>query len=250
VPVTDPGFLHGDGCFETIRIHGGRPFRLGAHLARLRDGLEAHEIRPPDLVEAAPGACRDLVQRTGAQEGLVRITVTARTVALTSRALPEIPARVVLRVVRDVVRIPGRLSTTKSISRAAESLALRKALAAGAFDALLLNPDGRVAETTSRNVFLVSDDVLSTPPVSEGALPGVTRAAAMEVAEAADLEVAEEPIALPDLAAATEVFLTGTGVGILGVARLEDRPYGSVPGPVTRRIADGYASLLDAESRW
>lgn len=184
------------------------------------------------------------------EEGLVRITVTARTVAVTHRDLPEVPSQPVLRVDRDVVRVPGPLSSVKTISRAPESAALRKAMAAGAFDALLLNAEGRVAETTSRNVFVVADDVVLTPPIAEGVLPGITRAAAIGIAEAADLEISEEPIALPDLAAAEELFLTGSGVGIAAVARVEDRRFPAVPGPLTRRIAEGYAALLDADSRW
>lgn len=250
VPVSDPGFLHGDGCFETIRVHRGAAFRFEAHLSRLVDGLTTLGIEPPEALRAVPSACREVVERTATAEGLIRVTASAKTVVVTARALPEIPARIVLRVVREVVRVPGPMSGCKTISRAAESLALRKAHAAGSFDAILLNPEGRVAETTSRNVFTVSDEVMSTPPISEGALPGVTRAAAIELAESMDLEVAEEPIALPDLAAAEEVFLTGSGVGVVGVARIEDRPFATVPGPVTRRIADGYAALLDAESRW
>jgi len=73
------GFLYGDGCFETVRIHGGAPFRLDAHFERLRDGLEVLRIEPPWSVEDLRQGARKVVETNGVVEGLVRTTVIGET---------------------------------------------------------------------------------------------------------------------------------------------------------------------------
>jgi len=124
------GFLYGDGCFETVRIHGGAPFRLDAHFERLRDGLEVLRIEPPWSVEDLRQGARKVVETNGVVEGLVRMTVvagersTTRGMAtITTRALPEIPPQPALHVAAAVRRLSGPLSQVKSISRSAESVA-------------------------------------------------------------------------------------------------------------------------------
>lgn len=143
----------------------------------------------------------------------------------------------------------GPLSQVKSIARAAESVALREAEAEGAFDAVLLNEKGRVVETTARNVFLVSGGSLQTPPTYDGALPGITRSAVLENAARAKIRAREMSVSLDRLRGADEVFLSGSGVGVLGIASIDGHQT-DAPGPVTRMIQDGYATLLEAEAKW
>lgn len=143
----------------------------------------------------------------------------------------------------------GPLSQVKSIARAAESVALREAEAEGAFDAVLLNEKGRVVETTARNVFLVSGGSLQTPPTYDGALPGITRSAVLEIAARAKIRAREMSVSLDRLRGADEVFLSGSGVGVLGIASIDGHQT-DAPGPVTRMIQDGYATLLEAEAKW
>ncbi len=254
--IRNRGFLYGDGCFETIRIHGGAPFRLDAHFERLRDGMEVLRIEPPwGFADLRQGA-RKVVEANGVVEGLARITVTAgerRTtrglVTITSRALPEIPPQAALHVSTSVLRTSGALSQVKSIARAAESVALREAEAEGAFDAVLLNEKGRVVETTARNVFLVSGGAIQTPPTYDGALPGITRRAVLEIAVRAKIRGREGSVSLDRLRGADEVFLSGSGVGVLGIASVDGHRI-DAPGPVTRTIQDGYAALLGVDSKW
>ena len=250
------GFLYGDGCFETIRIHGGAPFRLDTHFERLRDGLEVLRIEPPWSFEDLRQGARKVVEANGVVEGLARMTViagersTTRGMAtITSRALPEIPPQPALHVASSARRVSGPLSQVKSISRAAESVALREAEAEGAFDALLLNERGRVVETTARNLFLVSNGALQTPATYEGALPGITRRAVLEIAERAKIRARETSVSLDRLRGADEVFLSGSGVGVLGIASVDGHRL-DAPGPVTRTIQDGYGALLGLDSKW
>jgi len=168
---------------------------------------------------------------------------------ITTRALPEIPPRPALHVAATVRRLSGPLSQIKSISRVAESVALREAEAEGAFDALLLNERGRVVETTARNVFLVSDGALLTPATYEGALPGITRSAVLEIAAGAKIRARETSVSLDRLRGADEVFLSGSGVGVLGIASVDGHRLDAA-GPVTQKIQDGYATLLRLDSKW
>jgi branched-chain amino acid aminotransferase len=250
------GFLYGDGCFETVRIHGGAPFRFDAHLERLRYGLEVLRVEPPWSFEDLRQGSRKVVETNGVVEGLVRMTViagersTTRGMAtITSRTLPEIPPQPGLHVASSARRVSGPLSQVKSISRAAESVALREAEAEGAFDALLLNERGRVVETTARNVFLVSNGALQTPATYEGALPGITRRAVLEIAARAKIRARETSVSLDRLRGADEVFLSGSGVGVLGIASVDGHRL-DAPGPVTRTIQDGYGALLGLDSKW
>src|SRR6058998_1574940 len=124
-----------------------------------------------------------------------------------------------------------------------------RAEAEGAFDAILLNEKGRVVETTARNVFLVSDGSLQTPPIYEGALPGITRSAVLEIAARAKIRAREMFVSLDRLRGADEVFLSGSGVGVLSITSVDGRRM-EAPGPATRTIQDGYATMLDAEAKW
>jgi len=256
VSIGNRGFLYGDGCFETIRIHRGAPFRLEAHFARLRSALEVLRIEPPWGFEDLRQGARKVVEANGVVEGLARITVvagerpTTRGMAtITSRALPEIPSQPALHVAASIRRMSGPMSQVKSIARGAEAVALREAEAEGAFDAILLNEKGRVVETTARNVFLVSDGSLQTPPIYEGALPGITRSAVLEIAARAKIRAREMFVSLDRLRGADEVFLSGSGVGVLSITSVDGRRM-EAPGPATRTIQDGYATMLDAEAKW
>ncbi len=258
IPLLDRGFLHGEGCFETVRIHRGAPFHLDAHLGRLAAGLGTLGMEPPEHLGEAREGVRALVQAQGLVEGLVKIIATPPnseaklpgTLAITSRPLQTPPRAVALLVARSVQRLPGPLSSCKGTSRMVEALALREAQAGEAFDAVLLNPRGNVVETTARNLFMVFGRTLRTPPISEGALGGVTRAVVMRLAQQSELEVAEVPIPWGEVPGAQEAFLTGSGVGVLGVASIDRHYFKASPGPTTEELSEAYRRALDRESRW
>ncbi len=258
IPLMDRGFLYGEGCFETIRIHDGAPFRFDAHLRRLHESLHVLDLESPErLVDVREGA-RALGDHLKTSDYLLRITVTPPhpeaklegIVAITARALPAIPSEIVLHVAQSVRRMPGPLARAKSLSRVTEMIALREARRAGAFDALLLNPRGNVVETTARNVFAVHGEALLTPPATEGALEGVTRTVVIELARKFGILVKETPIPMETLLGAEEVFLTGTGVGVASVAKVHAHRYDPLPGPSTGRLAEAYDKVLNQESKW
>jgi len=225
-------------------------------LARLRQGLEILRIEFAWSLDELRQGARKIAESNGVVEGLIRITITAGerptargSATITSRELPEVPPNPALHVSTVARRISGPMSQCKSISRSVESAALREAQAEGAFDAILLNEKGRVVETTARNVFLVKDGGLWTPPTYEGALPGVTRATVLEIARREKMRVKEASVSLERVQSADEVFLTGSGVGVLAIESVDGRRY-DLAGPVTSRIRTEYAASLDRESTW
>ncbi len=208
-------------------------------MERLRGALEVLDIEPPWSFEDLRQGARKVVEANGVVEGLARITVIAG----------ERPTIRGMATTASVRRMSGPMSQVKSIARAVESVALREAEAEGAFDAILLNEKGRVVETTARNVFLVSGGSLLTPPTYDGALPGITRSAVLEIAARAKIRARERFVSLVRLRGADEVFLSGSGVGVLGIASVDGRRM-EAPGRVTRTIQDGYRALLEAEAKW
>ncbi|MEP9348005.1 aminotransferase class IV [Xanthobacter sp. KR7-225] len=225
----DRGFTLGDGLFETLRLAGGAVLRLDAHLARLAAGAGVLGIPLPALDlgaalvvtaqanQLADGVLRLTLTRGVGPRGVLPPAVPTPTLVITAApagpALP--PARLVIaQTTRRNARSP--LAQVKSLNYLDGILARQEAARRGADDAVLLNTEDRVAETTIANVFAVIDGALVTPPVADGALPGVMRAAVLsEGAEA-------RPLDAFDLAQADEIFLT-SALGIRSVSAIEGR---------------------------
>src|SRR5256886_8882999 len=130
ISIRNRGFLYGDGCFETIRIHHRAPFHLEAHFARLRQGLEILRIEFAWPLDELRQGARKIAESNSVEEGLIRITITAGerptsrgSATITSRELPEVPPNPALHVSTVARRISGPMSQCKSISRSVESAA-------------------------------------------------------------------------------------------------------------------------------
>lgn len=231
----DAGFLFGDGLFETLRVDGGRPRDLSAHLDRLLAGLERLGIATPEsrcdlgraVAEVAEAAPRPLAR--------LRITISRGTAAGPTRLITaspyEPPGEPVTAVLLADFRIDSRspLAGLKSLSYQTNRGALREAEARGAFEALLLNEHGRLAEGSRSNVALVLPEGIFTPPGSEGCLPGTVRRRLLERGA-----LRERPLTLEDLAAAGGLLLMNSLLGALPVARVDGR---EIPvGPEAARL--------------
>ena len=253
IPVFDHGLTVGDGAFETLRTEGGVPFAVTRHLRRLRrslDGLGLALDRSDDeLCEAM-----QLVADTIDGPAKIRLTVTggpgplgsgrdegAATVYVAGDVLDAWPAS------GACVTVPWRrnehsaVAGLKTTSYAENVVALQRARAAGATEALLANTAGQLCEGTGSNVFVVRDGVVCTPPLASGCLAGVTRALVLEIAD-----VVEMPLSMGDLGAADEVFLTSSTRDVHGQHLVDGREL-PAPGPVTSRIAAAFAALVAAD---
>jgi len=176
-----------------------------------------------------------------------RVIIIVADVAVYPAALYESGVRIVTAATRQV---PGASvdPRIKSLNYLKNVLARLEAHAAGAAEALMLNADGFVAECTADNVFAVRDGIVRTPPATEGALDGITRAVVRELAAESGLEFREERLARYDLFTANECFLSGTGAELVPVVALDGRPIADGrPGALTRRLTSGLRALAERE---
>jgi branched-chain amino acid aminotransferase len=257
VSVFDHGFTVGDGVFETAKVVDGVPFALTRHLRRLAASAAGLGLTPPDEPRLRKAVDEVLAANPTARERphRLRITLTGGTSPLGSergegaatlvvavaplRAWPPTAKAVVVPWTRNERAATAGLKTT---SYADNVLALAKAHAAGGAEALFVNTAGHLCEGTGSNVFLVLDGIPVTPPLSSGALAGVTRALVLEWTGAVERDL---PVAALD--EATEVFLTSTTRDVQGLHAVDQREYAGAPGPVTGAVAAEFAERAAAD---
>jgi branched-subunit amino acid aminotransferase/4-amino-4-deoxychorismate lyase len=260
VPVLDGAYLHGEALYETLRTYHGCPFALAAHLSRLLRGATSWGFPPVDA-EALARVVGELAALRAPAESAFRITlsrgpqapwapdVTGAPLAWSVYAgpLPPHVHAVYERGVRCILasRVRwnpgGFIPAVKFAGNPEIAMAKREAAAVGAFESILLNPSGLVAEGSSSNLFLVKERRLVTPSLGSGILDGVTRAAVLRLAAEAGLPVEERDVAPWELLQAEEIFLTSTLKEVVPVVRLGDRAVGTGdPGRITDRLLGAY----------
>jgi branched-chain amino acid aminotransferase len=240
LPVTDPGLLRGDGVFEVIRLYGGRPYALDAHLARLE--RSAAGLRLPVDIDAIRSDVVALVDARAREDVLVRMLVTrgGHRIVL----IEPMPAIAPSLALEPVTYAPVRLlDGIKSLSYGANMLASRIAREADADDALLVTPHGRVLECPTSSFFLVRAGEVWTAPLSDHVLDSITRRVVLAVAA-----VREEPIELAALADAQEAFIASTPHEVSGVHRVGSHHY-DAPGTRTSEIAALVRERIASELR-
>ncbi|HWQ27948.1 MAG TPA: aminotransferase class IV [Dehalococcoidia bacterium] len=252
----DRGLLHGRGLFETFRARNGRVLALDRHFERLREGCALLEVPLTLALAELERAVTTLASRVDLGDARMRLTVTAGpeggqpatllTAGPSTGYDPSLYERGASAVTASVRRNEtSPLSRVKSLNCLDNVLARREAVRQGADEALLLNTRGRLAEGALTNLFLLLDGALVTPPVEEGALPGVTRSVVLDLADAIGVRTREAPLETSDLARADEAFLTNAVAGVLPLTRADGRPIGDGrPGPVTQRLRAAYESAL------
>lgn len=263
--VTDNGFVFGDSAYETLRTYSGRPFELGRHLLRLRRtiALLGFELGiGDDEIEARIDACLSFAAndesylRVIVSRGVGDMTyrferITAPTMVVFAKPLEPVNASLyedgaaaaIVSVRRNPVEaLNPAMKASNLINNA---LAAREAYARGAFEAILLNTRGEVAEGAGSNIFIVKEGVLVTPPLSAGILPGITREIVLEIATAIGQRFEERTLAPNDLQTADELFLTSSLREIGPLTTLDGASIGNGrPGPVTLRLLEAYRERI------
>lgn len=268
ISVFDHGVLYGDGVFEGIRFYNGRIFKLEEHLDRLFASAKAILLTIPmskdEVAEATIKTCR----LNKLKDGYIRLVVTRGVgnlglspykckkaslfiIAATIELYPESVYREGLKVATTgTMRTPANVLSpaVKSLNYLNNILAKVEAIQAGAEEGLMLNSQGLVAECTGDNVFIIKDGALITPPISAGALDGITRRTVMMLGAQAGLPVREQNMARYDIYTADECFLTGTAAEVVPVAQVDGRSIGTRrPGPVTMDLMQRYRELTTSE---
>lgn len=224
----DAGLL-GDGLFETLRVDDGRARDVETHLDRLFASLPRIDLELPESRDELAAAAAAVAETAPRPVARLRITVTRGVAAVPTclvtaapyQPLPDLAYRDgVPAVVLPDLRLDSRspLAGLKSLSYGANALALRRAAAAGAWEALLANEHARLVEGSRTNLVLVLDDRAYTPPLADGCLPGTVRRRLLEAAV-----LTERPLTPADLDTASEVLLTNSLVGALPVGRIGER---------------------------
>ncbi|NBR88042.1 MAG: branched-chain amino acid aminotransferase, partial [Verrucomicrobia bacterium] len=132
----------------------------------------------------------------------------------------------------------------KSLNYLNNILAKIEANNAGVEEAIMLNADGYVAECTGDNLFIIKGNELLTPPLSAGALYGITRATALDLGRELGLKTGEPNLTRYDLFNADECFLTGTGAEIIPVVKIDGRVIGTgLPGAISKQLIEKYHAL-------
>jgi branched-chain amino acid aminotransferase len=238
--AADRGLLLGDGLFETVLVEQGRAALLARHLARLAAsaaqlGFELPADAGDAVLGALPGLCADegrparaalrVVLTRGAWCGLEPGPGAPPTLLCVLRALPAagVPAPPVAAVVVGAPRIDPRspLAGHKTLSALPFVEARRRARAAGAERALLTTVDGDVAEADAANLFAVVGGRVVTPALDRGVLPGITRARCLAALRAAGHAADERRLAVDELLAADEAFLTSSLDGVRPLASVD-----------------------------
>ena len=232
IPASDRAFLHGRGLFETLRAYSGVPFRLADHVARMAVSASQFKMRftPPDLDPIV----RELCDRNELDDAAIRITLSAEgRLLVTARPRKPLPqawydrgAEVMVAPWRRDTRM--HLAGHKVTSYLENILVHDEAIERGCADALFVGLKGELLEGAVTNVFLVVKGRLVTPKLP-GILSGVTRKVVMEL-----IQVRERTVKIKELWKADEAFLTNALIEVLPIGK---------PGPVGRKVAEGYLQL-------
>ena len=264
ISVFDHGLLYGDGVFEGIRAYHGRVFKLKEHIDRLFFSAKAILLDLPMSHEALMQATVESCRINGLTDGYIRLVVTrgVGTLGLNPNRCKNPSVIIIADKIQvypkelydrgmDIVTVPTVRNLHSAVNPAIKSLnylnnilAKIEANNAGVEEAVMLNSEGYVAEGTADNIFVVRKGALYTPPLSAGALYGITRQTVIELAEAAGWKVTEPNLTRYDLFNADECFLTGTGAELIPVVKIDGRVIGTgQPGPITRKLVENYHAL-------
>jgi branched-chain amino acid aminotransferase len=264
VSVFDHGLLYGDGVFEGIRAYHGRVFKLKEHIDRLFCSAKAILLDIPMSPAQVMAATVETCRQNKLRDGYIRLLVTRGpgTLGLNPNRCKQPSVIIIADRIQlyppemyeqglTIVTVPTTRNLINAVNPAIKSLnylnnilAKIEANNAGVEEAIMLNAEGFVAECTGDNLFIIKGGQLFTPPLSAGALYGITRGVVMQLAREAGLPVAEPNLTRYDLFNADECFLTGTGAELIPVVKIDGRVIGSgKPGPMTRMLVEKYHAL-------
>jgi branched-chain amino acid aminotransferase len=273
IHVLNPTLHYGWGVFEGIRAYatdrGPAVFRLTEHIDRLFRSARIYLMRPEWTPEQLVAASKEVVRVNGVDACYLRPLLYLGYGEMGLNPLPsetkamiacwpwgaylgeEAAQRGVRAMVSSFERIghnsipPAGKATGQYLN---SSLAKVAALKAGYDEAILLTPQGFIAEGSGENVFVVYGKTVVTPPLSDGALAGLTRDAVMTIARDEGYDVVERSLSRADLYLADEAWFTGTAAEMVPLVEVDDRKIGTgKPGPITRQLLELFRGAVRGE---
>jgi len=264
VSIYDRSYLYGEGVFETLRAYNGHVAFCDLHYERLKKNCKRLKIDVPvdkhsfekaiiktlNANEVKNAYVRTTLSPEGASYGLKKpskmktnFSIFCKQFSGREKKMYEKGARVV--IIKSVPSDHPLMADLKSTNYLSKMLARDEVARLKADEGIFCSPTGSVLEGSLTNVFIVKNNGLITPPISEGVLPGVTRSIVLHLAEANGIEATERPFDIEEMKKSDEIFLTGSTTEILPVSEIVDVVKKSpVPGPTTKKIIDQYKALL------
>lgn len=260
---------YGMGVFEGVRAYdtprGTCIFRLNEHTKRLYQSAHILNMTIPFPMDELIEAQREVFRANELNEGYMRPIVFLGSEGLGLRADnltvrvaiaawpwpsymdPELKEKGIVMRASSYTRhhVNITMCKAKSVGNYTNSmLALQEALSGGADEALMLDPEGYVAEGSGENIFVLRDGVLHTPELTS-CLDGITRDTVFHLAKDIGIDILERRITRDELYIADEVFLTGTAAEVMPVREIDGRKIGNgARGPVTERLQSTYFDLV------
>lgn len=255
VSPLDHGLLVGDGVFETLRVYSGVLFAWTRHLTRLATSAAGLSLSLPDPDELGRAALA-VLDANDLTDARLRITVTGGpgplesgrgdaepTVIVAATAFSGAAPTATVAVVDWRRNERGATAGLKTISYADNVRALGEAHARGADEAIFANTRDELCEATGSNLFVVTNGVVITPPLSAGCLAGVTRELILELCDRERIPHEETALAIGALASADEAFLSSTLREVQAISAVDHQAL-TAPGPRTRRLAGLFSELV------
>jgi len=261
ISVFDHGFLYGDGVYETMRAYRGKIFFLSKHLARLKQSADAISLALPFSLDKIGEALNEALRVNKLNEAYLRLQISrgtgeigldpalcpAPTMVILTKPFKDYPPElyangVTVAIVKTRRNHPLALDPAiKATNFLNNILAKIESLKTGAYEGIMLNWEGYVAEGTISNLFTVKKGVLHTPALETGILEGITRDLVLHLARKEKIPTQEKLMRPKDLADADECFITNTTVEVLPVTAVDNHPVGTgKPGPITERLMQAY----------
>ncbi len=257
ISVRDAGFLYGAGLFETMRCYSGAIFSLGDHLDRLFSSAQTLGIRNTYSRDEIRAAIYATIHANSLKDARVRLTLTSgqtnaepSTLLIMATPYEGYPEEYYRKGIRTVLcnmrqNTEEIICGHKTLSYFTRMVALNQAKAKGASEAIWFTTDGRLAEGSISNIFLVKGGALATPPLNTPVLPGVARKAVLEIAGREMIQFVERDLFINSLLESEEVFLTNVIMGVMPVVAIEAHTVGDGKvGPVVTRLMKCYESLV------
>jgi branched-chain amino acid aminotransferase len=265
ISVFDHGLLYGDGIFEGIRIYNGKIFKLAEHVRRLFDSAKGIYLDIGMTPKAMERVLLETVAINRKKDGYIRLVVTRGDGPLGIDPF-KCPKTKVIIIVGDISiypqeyyskgiavitssyrRIPADCFDVriKSLNYLNNVLAKMEAHRAGCLECVMLDQNGRVAECTGDNIFIVKNGAIATPPSHHGALEGITRGEVLSLASTMGIQALEKTLMRFDLYTADECFLTGTAAEIMPVTMIDGNPINdAMPGKITEKFMQAFSELI------
>ena len=264
ISIYDHGFLYGDGVYEAIRAYDGIIFKLREHIDRLFESAKSIKIEMPFSKDDLRGLVVEVLRKNQLKNSYIRIVVSrgrgrmgvdprnCRKPTIVIMAEPREPlfgenVRGISAIVSSLRRTPSwsldpRIKTLNYLNNI---MAKIEAIESGVEEAIMLNEQGYVAETSTENIFIVKNGIVSTPHPSQGVLRGITRDTIVEIARELGYTLEERAITVHELYNADEVFVTGTAAEVVPIVKITGRKIGEgEAGPVFARILGRFRELI------